>query len=243
MRQLSTMQRVRRGALVAVLALVGAFVLTGCRSEPGIAAYVGDEKITVDRVDAVFNAVDQVNAGRTAEVEPGPIPISRQFVLSLIVYGDLAQQVMDQKSLKESGQFLDIVAQNYGLPLDHPYTQLLGRYLDRINVLRHNAGSAQPPREGVLRYYQTLVGARLFTPGLSDDEAVQSLNQPLVVADLNVQATLADLGNKTKLTINPRYEPLSLPLLIAVGQQTQLAELPFGPTGQPFVTDVSEGGS
>src|ERR1044071_3666208 len=132
MRQLSTMQRVRRGALVAVLALVGAVVLTGCRSEPGIAAYVGSEKITIDQVDAVVDAVDKVNAQRTTENDPPPIAISRQRVLALMVYGDLAKQLMDQKSLQEAGNSVDLVASNYGLPGDHPYTQLLGHYLNRI---------------------------------------------------------------------------------------------------------------
>ncbi len=127
----------------------------------------------------------------------------------------------------------------YSLPADHPYTQLLGSYLDRIDVLRKNADVAQPSREEILRYYGTLVDARLYRAGLSDDEAVQQLNQPPVVADLNIQDRIEDLGRKGNLTINPRYEPLPLPLVISVDQQAALADLPFAQTGNPFVTDAS----
>jgi hypothetical protein len=239
MRQLSTMQRVRRGALVAVLALVGAFVLTGCRSEPGIAAYVGSEKITIDQVDAVVDAVDKVNAGRTAEVRPGPIPISRQRVLALIVYGDLAEQLIATKKLADKGDFIERVGATYGLPINHPYAQLLGSYLNRIDVLRKNPDLTPPSRDEILRYYGTLVGAQLYQGGLSDDEAVQQLNQPPVAADINIQKSIEDLGRKANLTVNPRYEPLPLPLVISVDQHAELTELPFAQTGNPFVTDAS----
>jgi len=162
MRQLSTMQRVRRGALVAVLALVGALVLTGCRSEPGIAAYVGSEKITIDQVEALVDAVDKVNAGRTADVQPGPVPISRQLVLALMVYGDLAHQLVSDRSLTPNPQFVDVVARGYGIPPAHPYAQLLGNYLDSIDILGKNAGTAAPSRDQILRYYRTGVDAQMF---------------------------------------------------------------------------------
>jgi hypothetical protein len=242
MRQLSTMQRVRHLAVLAVLTLVGGLALAGCRSEPGVAAYVGNEKITVDRVDDVIAAVDKVNAQRTTETQPGPIPISRQLVLGLLVYSDLAQQLMDQKNLEEDGTFVEAAASNYGIPVDHPYAELLGRYLNRIDVLTKNAGTATPSKDQLLRYYHAGVDAQIFRPGLSDDVVVRGLQSPAIAADLNVQAMIDDLGKKQDLTVNPRYAPLPMPLLIDTGQGKLLTTVPFAQTDEPFVNVSGDSG-
>jgi hypothetical protein len=244
MRQLSTMQRVRRGALVAVLALIGALVLTGCRSEPGIAAYVGSEKITIDQVEAMVDAVDKVNAGRTADVQPGPVPISRQLVLALMVYGDLAHQLVSDRSLTPNPQFVDVVARGYGIPPAHPYAQLLGNYLDSIDILGKNAGTAAPSRDQILRYYRTGVDAQMFPPGLSDDNVVaQGSQAATIVGFLNAQTMLDDWAKKRHLTVNPRYTPLAMPVLLLDSQRGVVTGVPFGQTGESIVTDASEGGS
>jgi hypothetical protein len=234
------MLRVRRGALVAVLALVGAFALTGCRSEPGIAAYVGAEKITVDQVDAVMDAVDRVNAERTADAPPGPIPVSRQLVLGLIVYGELADQLVHEKSLTPAADSLRLVTNGYGIPTDHPYAQLLSNYLDNVDILTKNAGTAAPSKDQILRYYHAGVDAQMFPPGLSDNDVVSQGSQaPAVIAILNVQTMLDELAKKQHLTVNPRYAPLPMPVLISVNQQAAVTVVPFGPAGEPFVTDAS----
>jgi hypothetical protein len=240
MRQLSTMQRVRRGALVAVLALVGAFVLTGCRSEPGVAAYVGAEKITVDRVDALIDTVDRVNAERTADAPPGPIPVSRQLVLGLIVYGELADQLVHEKGLTPTADSVRLVTNGYGIPTDHPYAQLLSNYLDNVDILTKNAGTAAPSKDQILRYYHAGVDAQMFTPGLSDNDVVSQGSQAQsVIGILNVQTMIDELAKKQHLTVNPRYAPLPMPILISDNQRATLTVVPFGPAGEPFVTDAS----
>jgi hypothetical protein len=239
MRQLSTMQRVRHLAVLAVLTLVGGLALAGCRSEPGVAAYVGTEKITVDRVDSVIAAVDKVNAQRTAETQPGPIPISRQLVLGLIVYGELEQQLITEKGLNADSGNIDAVAQTYGIPVDHPYAQLLGAYFDRFSVLRKNAGSATPSKEQILRYYHAGVAAQVFPAGASDDVVLANLNGAGVTADLNVQAMIDELAKKQDVTVNPMYAELPMPVLIATQQGNVIAGLQFRRAGEPFVTDAS----
>jgi hypothetical protein len=237
---LCTMQRVRRGALVAVLALVGASVLTGCRSEPGIAAYIGAEKITIDQVDAVVDAVDKVNAERTADAPPGPIPVSRQLVLGLIVYGKLAGQIVDEKSLTPTANSQQLVTNGYGIPAEHPYAALLIDYLDNVDVLTKNAGTATPSKDQILRYYHAGVDAQMFTPGLPDNEVVSQGSQAQsVISILNVQTMLDELGKRQHLTVNPRYAPLAMPVLISDNQRATLTVVPFAPAGEPFVTDAS----
>ncbi len=61
--------RARRLIAVASVA-VGLVALSGCRSEPGVAAYVGDHRITED---AVTEIIDDVRAKNPAPTEPaGP---------------------------------------------------------------------------------------------------------------------------------------------------------------------------
>lgn len=230
MRQLSTMLRVRRGALVAVLALVGASVLTGCRSEPGIAAYVGHEKITVDRVDAILDAVDKVNMQRTTENDPPPIPTGRQVVLSLIVYGELAGQLITDKDRKLDYTNVDTVAVQYSIPVNHPYAQLLGTYLDELTVLSARAGSTQPPDETVLRYRNALAAAQV---------PVRNDLSPAEVAVLNVQPMLDDAAKKQNTTINPLYGSLPMPVFFSSPVGPFPIGIPFEQTGDPFVTDYS----
>jgi hypothetical protein len=50
---------------------------------------------------------------------------------------------------------------------------------------------------------------------------------------------LDQLGKKQHLTINPRYTPLAMPVLISDTQGSTLTVLPFAPAGESFVTDAS----
>ncbi|HCT81584.1 MAG TPA: hypothetical protein DGT23_34420, partial [Micromonosporaceae bacterium] len=90
--------RVRVLVFVGALAVAG---LAGCRSEPGVAAYVGDTTITEDRVTQVYDdaqaKLDEAVRRRADEQaaaagQPAPtalpevkLPITRKDVLSALV--------------------------------------------------------------------------------------------------------------------------------------------------------------
>jgi outer membrane murein-binding lipoprotein Lpp len=231
------MQLVRRLALVAVLALVGGIVLSGCRSEPRVAAYVGDTKFTVDQVDAVMSQLDKINAGRDPAQQA---PTGRQFVVSLMVYGELAQRLIDQKGLTPAKGGVEAVSSSFDVPADGPYAQLFGNYLNRFGAVRLGPGSdAAPSREQVLRYYHAGVDAGVYPAGVSDDEVVQKLSTaPDAVKDLAAQHLLDEAGKQNHLVVNPRYAPLTLPFLIADQNGNRLAALPFVGSDDPFVTEA-----
>jgi hypothetical protein len=230
------MQRVRRLALVAVLTLVGGLALSGCRSEPGVAAYLGAERISVNRVDDVVEAVDEVNAGRGGEGRPAPIATSRQLVLALIIYSRLEKQVIDEKGLTSKPGTIEQASKVYGIPVDHPYAQLLGTYLDRFATLLQTVGEFKPTHDQVVRLYHAGVTAGVYPAGASDADITRNLNNAGVAAELGVQAQLDGAAKKQHLTVNPRYAPLPLPILIS----NSVVGLQFAPSGESFITDAEE---
>src|SRR5690242_15564510 len=87
------MQRARRLALVAVLALLGALALTGCRSEPSVAAYVGDQKIMVKDIDGVIDDL----SGHQLQVNPAQFGDVRQIILADLVFAEFGKRYADDK--------------------------------------------------------------------------------------------------------------------------------------------------
>src|SRR5262245_45285808 len=85
------MQRARRAALCALLALLGGFALAGCRTEPSVAAYVGDARYSLAEVDRI---VATAESGKDAAVTA-----DRQWVVRLIVTRDLARQLAAERGL------------------------------------------------------------------------------------------------------------------------------------------------
>jgi hypothetical protein len=84
------MQRVRRTAVLAVLALTGVGVLTGCRSEPGVAIYVAKARYSQQRVDDLAQLLAQLPGQQTGD--------SRQSVVQWIVQRDIGKRIaVEQK--------------------------------------------------------------------------------------------------------------------------------------------------
>jgi len=85
----------RLSALVAVpLLLIG---LSSCRSDPTVAAYVGDAEITVDRVDDYFAeaASDPVSA---MQVQQSPGEVKPKLV-SMLVFIQLLREAADEANV------------------------------------------------------------------------------------------------------------------------------------------------
>ena len=76
--------RMRRPATVLALGLIAGVALTGCRTSPNVAAYIGDETITVDELQ------DAVAAHRAdPAVTPGEDPDYTRTILTDLVRAEL----------------------------------------------------------------------------------------------------------------------------------------------------------
>jgi hypothetical protein len=230
------MQRVRRLALVVVLVLVGGVILAGCRSQPGVAAYVGDKEYTVRQIDDIVDRIVKLNAQRAQEQSGQlPIPISRQLVLGLMVYGDLQAELLTQRGLSPSSGNVQGVASVYALPVGDLYTQLLGTYFDRFQVLRQSASGPEASRDQVLRFYRAGVDGGAFPAGVPDEQVVAGLNATAVGAEFAAQAVIEQAAKEKHIVVNPRYAPLPMPTLVSQ-QGPRIVLLPPAKTGESFVS-------
>ena len=81
------MQRARRLASMVVVASLTVAGLSACRTEPSVAAYVGDSgRVTEKRVQQVW---DDAQTALTDAGAPGGVPISRGDIVKTLVSADV----------------------------------------------------------------------------------------------------------------------------------------------------------
>src|SRR3982751_447341 len=105
-----TMHLVRRLAPVAVAATVAVAGLAGCRSAPSVAAYVGQDRISEDRVSAVYDEA-QDNAVTPAGGQQAPPAIKRQDVVDTLVGLEVLREVARQRGVSPTALNDNQVAQ------------------------------------------------------------------------------------------------------------------------------------
>ncbi len=97
---------------VSVLAAGGVAVLAACSVHPGAAAVVGDQSISVDRVDAVAQALCSANSGGGTG-QPLASRGARQGALSVLLESTLSQEFGQAEGLSPDQHMVSqAVAQN-----------------------------------------------------------------------------------------------------------------------------------
>jgi transcription-repair coupling factor (superfamily II helicase) len=109
-----TMYRARRLATVALAASLAAAGLAGCRSAPSVAAYVGQNRISEDRVSAVYDDARD-NAVTPAGDQQAASAIRRQDVVDTLVGLDVMRDIAQRRGLKPTALDSNQVAQAVGL--------------------------------------------------------------------------------------------------------------------------------
>src|SRR5690242_8237679 len=100
------MQRARRFASMAVVTSLALAGLTACRSGPAVAAYVGDTRITEDRVEQIWADARAVVAASPPVVDPATgaerkatLPITRADVVEVLVGRELLDRVAAEQNM------------------------------------------------------------------------------------------------------------------------------------------------
>jgi hypothetical protein len=263
-----TMQRARRLASVVVVASLGMAGLSACRSEPSVAAYVGDsERITQDRVDAVYNEVrDKLQASPPASQTPdgqapdgqpaapaptSAVPITRADVVSLLIGSEVIDKLAAGQSLpaptadqlQEPG-----LAGVLHLPADSEYAQLYAKWLYDIQALQEKVTTPVDPTDADLHeLHDALVGMQGYDPAAPfskfKSDIAASTNMAVLKQAAGLRNEIAKTAAQLDVRVNPRYQPTKLPVLVTQNQQTgaivSLITMPIGPDDQVApVTDA-----
>ncbi|SCE73460.1 hypothetical protein [Micromonospora mirobrigensis] len=237
--------RARRLVAVASVA-VGLVALSGCRTEPGVAAYVGDHRITEDAVTTILDELKgklptqeptQAPAGQESAAPAASRLPARSQVVSTLVLLDVCKKASEEKGYRAQGQVQpQQVAQQFGLPADAAYPQRVAELYTCLSGVP--AGEPVAPTQEELTALVTAgKKAGAIPPEVTVEQAAGQLDGDQLRSALATRKTLAEAVTGYDVTVNPRYRPLAFPVLSFSGD-TPAISVPLGEAGNDAVVDA-----
>ena len=222
------MQRARRLASIAAIVVVGVIALSGCRSEPGVAAYLGNSEITEDRLDAILDELTDGAQSQSAEPTADPqapqdpmapppqeqpsLP-SRSTVLSTLVVGGICERLAADEGFQPQNQVTpEQVAPQLGISPDSEYARKQAELYTCISGVPSGTPVA-PTDEDLTEIVERGRAAGVIPADMTDADAKQRLDGDQLRGALGSRAVLADAVAAYDVTVNPRYRPLEFPVL------------------------------
>ncbi|WP_250001145.1 hypothetical protein [Actinoplanes sp. M2I2] len=255
------MQHARRLASIAVVASLTVGGLSACRSEPSVAAYIGDKtRVTETRVQEVWDdaaaavrstAAEQppASAAPGAPAAPTGMPITRTDIVRTLVSNDVLTQVARRESVTLPADLpLGDYATQLRLPQQAEYVRLYAESDALLRALRTKAqaGAGEPTEADLREVFDVLVSAQEVPAGTTFEQFQTQLpaeNLALVKTAAAVRKEVVETTQAMKITVNPRYQPLGIPVLefqTQNGALQPLVTVPLGETtGNNPVLDVS----
>jgi len=207
------MQRVRGlaagGRALLVFVLGCGLLLTGCRADTKVAAYVGDEQLTeadVDRmISGVTTAVEELKKSNPA-TPPDPASLQipgRGDIVLIYVVDRLCAQRQDREKFP-TGQLTDEQRQQL-VPLPTEYYQLR---LHAFSCMRGIPPSQSQPTEADLRELYDRAAAKGLLNTSYEEIKGRLAADPDIRAAIASKHDLAEMSAAGRLSVNPRYRPL-----------------------------------
>ncbi|MEU1835599.1 hypothetical protein [Micromonospora chersina] len=229
--------RARRLVAVASVA-VGLVALTGCRTEPGVAAYIGDHRVTEDQVTSILDEMrDGLAASPATAQQASAMLPGRDQVVATLVLRDVCRDLSADKGYQPQGQVSAAqVAQQTGLPADAVYPQRVAEFYTCLSGVPAGEQAA-PSQEELATVIAAGRSAGAIPPDVSDAEAAGQLDGAQLRSALATRKVLADAIGGYDVSVNPRYRPLLFPLLSFKGDVAAVS-VPLGEAGSA-VTEIS----
>ncbi|GAB2599134.1 hypothetical protein Aab01nite_75370 [Paractinoplanes abujensis] len=219
-----------------------------------MAAYVGDSaKVTEARVQEVWdNASDALTSAAAGQPDAsGAAPtlaITRLDIVRTLVGHDVLAAVAERENVTLPADLpLADYASQLRLPQTAEYVRLYAEFDGLLRALRTKVQSAAPDasEDDLREVYTVLLQSNEVPAGTTFDQFKTQLpaeNLALVKTAAAVRKEVAELTSTMDITVNPRYQPLGIPVLEFQTQQGQLkplVEVPLGESTKSTVTDVS----
>ncbi|MEV4118233.1 hypothetical protein [Micromonospora sp. NPDC049645] len=235
--------RARRLAAVATVAL-GLVALSGCRAEPGIAAYVGDQRITDLQVADVMKDLRTKNPTPSEEPSAGGQPGAQQptlpeaaDVVRAMVLTKVCEQLSAEKNYQPRGQVTaDQAAQQLGLSPETGYVREVAKFFTCLSGLPGEP--VEPTEQEMADVIAAGRAAGKIQPQVTDEEAAGQLNGEQLQGALATKRLLGEAVDRYDVTVSPRYRPLEFPLL-SFADDAPAVSVPLGEPASDAVTDIS----
>jgi hypothetical protein len=239
------MHRARRLATVAVTVAVAVAGLAGCRSAPSVAAYVGQSRITEDRVSTVLDEA-RSNAITPPAGQQGPPAIRRQDVVDTLVGLDVMREIARQRGLTPTALDTAQVGQAIGVKPGAEYVRLYGEFRGLLNAVGSGAKPAQPTQADLRDVFNRLTAGGANPNGASFQQfsaGISAQDRQTLAQNIGLRNDLQPLIARLNTVVNPKYTAPVLPLVSTQGvdgQELPLVVLSFvPPQNSPPVVDVS----
>jgi hypothetical protein len=203
------MQRARTATL-AVLGVSAILALTGCRSSPSTAAYVGPTQYSVSSVQRV---AAEVRGNKAVDLS------SQQDVAKMYVLRDVAKRIVDEKGWKVQRLDRAAVAQQLNLKPDSRYVALRAEVEEYLGAVMQNAAPVAPTDADLRDLYDRAKVAGLVQAGQTFEAVKPQIDSPQLRSALGARKLLTDGVKKYHVTVNPRYAPAEWPLLRFTGDK------------------------
>ena len=203
------MQRARTATL-ATLGVSVILALTGCRSSPSAAAYVGPTQYSVSSVRQV---ADEVRGNQAVDLT------TQQDVAKMYVLRDVAKRIADAKGWKPQHLDRAAIAQQLRLKSDSKYVALRADVEEYLGALVQNADPVAPTDADLRDVYDRAKAAGLVQQGQTFEAIKSQIDSPQLRSALGARKLLTDAVKKYHVTVNPRYAPAEWPLLRFTGDK------------------------
>ncbi len=255
------MQRARRLASTAFVAVLAVSGLSACRAEPGVAAYLGDGKtITEARIAEIYDEArteltksrEQVQQQGTtgasaAAVPPVQVPFKQKDVLNALLTVDVLERAAAAKSLQAATEpTVAQIAQASNFSAEWEYTKLYARTFQLRAALLPKVAPATLTDADLRPVYDRLLAGSAgdATPYDQFKAQLSDANKQALQQSLGLRNELAKIVADDDVKLNPRFGDQQLVLLSAQAgnDDVPLVEVSFAGAGAseaPFVTDVS----
>ncbi|MFI6821795.1 hypothetical protein ACIBJE_12705 [Micromonospora sp. NPDC050187] len=239
--------RARRLVAVASVA-VGLVALSGCRSEPGVAAYIGDQRITEEAVTRILDELRDDAASSTPEQpatdqpagQPGapgePRLPGRGEVVSTLVLGEVCQRLSAEKGYRPQNEVpVEQISQQLGYPTNTAYPQRVAELYTCLSGVPAGAPVA-PTEQEMTDLVKAGKKAGAIPDEVTVEQAASQLDGQQLRTALATRNALAEAVEGYDVTVNPRYRPLSFRVLSFPGDVAAVS-VPLGEAGSDAVTD------
>ncbi|WP_327008230.1 hypothetical protein OHA72_13825 [Dactylosporangium sp. NBC_01737] len=205
------MSRIRVLALVAALAVTS---LAGCRSDPDVAAYLGEDAVTIAEVRGI--AADLTFAPAQRGQVTG-------YVLGSMIIREVGGRIAAERSLTVRQETTPaMVAQYYDLPADARIVTLVTDTQNILLTLAAAVAPVEPDRDQQRAAFEALYfpSGRPVSERYTFEQIQYLLNRDSIGRMIALRRLLDDAVATSGITVNPRYAGLTygLPVEVRLGQ-------------------------